>query len=233
MTVAAIIQRRRDAVLDAWQRNPLVQVQAESPDILGTLVSLDHLVAGETPREAEQVGRRRTSNVVCIRRPGGDADCKASLWVASRYSGYRAAYVAFLGEAYGIRATTADLAAYDVDHLLNRARSPLDSTFIRLEAISSSINRAWGRLYESAASDPAFYANRARERRTMSWMVASKLAGLWPPDGPHDRRGITRLVDFWVSRGFPREQAEFGVTDDLNFVFRRPRRTVQPTVPWM
>lgn len=41
----------------------------------------------------------------------------------------------------------AALAGYDVDHLLNRARSPGGSGFIRIEAINSAVNQAQGVLF--------------------------------------------------------------------------------------
>ncbi len=228
MTILATVAARRQALLDAWIRDPLQQVLAETPSVLSNLVYLDDGEEGA----AERLGRRRATSVACVRRPG-PPDTNASAWVAAGYRDYRKAYLAFIKEVYGIAATSADLSGFDVDHLLNRARSPQGTCFIRIEAIPGPVNQEWGRLYEKAASAPHFYANQERERRTMSWMVASKLAGLRPPSGPDDRDGIDRLVRYWTSHGFSNEQVRHGITDDLNFVFGRPRGgIVTPTTAW-
>lgn len=229
MTPAGIIAARRTALIELWKSSSLFQVQVDDPQSLGTLVH----IADDGEADVAQLGRRRQSNVVIATRTG-DPHRNASVWVAAGYDGYRSAYVAFVREVYKIPCTVADLAGFDADHLLNRARSPQDSTFIRLEAVSSAVNQAWGSLYERAASSPQFHANRVRERRNMSWMVASKLADQRPPNGPDDRAGIDRLVTFWRSRGFPDEQARHGIVSDLALVFGRPRGgVVQPSVQWI
>jgi hypothetical protein len=226
----AIIKRRQASLLQLWRSNPLVPVQVDRADALGHLVYLSDS-AGDG--DVGPLGRRRPDSVVCVVRPG-DPDLNASLWVAADYDGYRAAYVAFLRHVYAIKVSNADLQGFDADHLLNRARSPRDSTLIRLEAVPASVNQSWGNLYEKAASDPRFHANKVRERRTMNWTVASKLAGLPPPVGPDDKAGIKVLVDFWVKQGFPRDQAEWCLTRDLNFVFGRPGPGLaQPKAAWI
>ncbi len=219
MQLQGIIARRQEALLTAWFSNVFFQIQTHDPASLGRSVFI-----GDDGEEGavSALGRRNDASVVCVERPG-DPDVSASVWVSSVYGDYRGAYLAFVRRFYGGSATKADLVGYDVDHLLNRARSPKDTTFIRLEAIPSIINQRWGALYERAASSPHFYANRVRENRTLSWMVASKLAGQMPPDGPDDQSGINRLVQFWSSRGFSSEQVSHGITDDLNFIFGRPR----------
>lgn len=216
MSLAAIIRRRQDALLKPWSRDPSIQVQAESPDVLPRLVFWE--VFGEGAFIAP-VGRRNTKNTVLVRRTG-NPDSNACIWVAAGYSGYRAAYLDFVREVYGISAASSDLNGYDVDHLLNRARSPDAATFIRIEAIPSVANQAWGRLFERAASDPKFYATRERRRRTMSWMICAKLAGKLPPLGPNDAGGIALLAAFFQSIGIDYGEAEKGLKSMLNHAYQ-------------
>lgn len=216
MSLQAIIARRQRALVTAWVHNPLVQVQVESPVALPGLVFLEE---GGQDAVSGRVGRRGAQNVALVSRPG-DPDSRASCWVAARYSDYRSAYLAFIRQAYGVAATAADLAGFDVDHLLNRARSPQDSTFIRIEAIPAMANQDWGRLFEKAASDPRFYANQKREGRTMSWMICAKLAGQSSPNGPGDQAGIRRLVQYFVSIGLDAAEARDGLNQMLSFAYK-------------
>lgn len=215
MSATAIMQERRRALIRAWMRDPLILVQAEAPGALAGLVFLDDR-AGATTARAGRVG---AANAAIVRRPGAAHD-NASLWVAAGYDGYRRAYLRFLGEVYGARASEAELDGWDVDHLLNRARAPLASTFVRVEAIPSNANRQWGALFEKAASNERFYANRHRERRTMSWMICAKLAGKPPPRDPQDAAQIEHLVGFFASIGLKAEEARAGIRDMLDFVHR-------------
>ena len=196
-----------------WVQNPLVQVQVEDPRVLGVLANLDVGAEGVVG----ELGRRSDSNVVVVETAGSPHD--ASLWVAAGYSGYRSAYKAFIKKAYGLSVSDADLAAFDVDHLLNRARSPQAGTFIRIEAVPSHVNLAWGTNFERAASDPSFYANQARERRTMSWVIAAKLSGHLPPSGPEDTQGVQRLAGFFQSLGLAEAEAIQGIQNMLNFAY--------------
>lgn len=216
MSLHAIIARRQRALVNAWVHSPLVQVQVESTIVLPGLVFLDD---GGHDATSGRLGRRSAQNVALVSRPG-DPDSLASCWVAARYSDYRSAYLMFVDKAYGVKATTADLAGFDIDHLLNRARSPQDSTFIRIEAIPATANQEWGRLFEKAASDPRFYANQKRERRTMSWMICAKLAGQSPPSGPNDQAGINRLVQYFVSIGLDAAEARDGLNSMLSFAYK-------------
>ncbi len=224
MSLKAIIARRQAALLQMWRTDPNVQVQVDKPDTLGQLV---YLSQEERQDAVIPLGRRRPDSVVCVVRPG-DPDRNASLWVAADYDGYRAAYLAFVRHVYQVPVAAADFRDFDADHLLNKARSPKGTTSIRLEAVPSQVNQSWGNLYEKAASAGRFHANRVREKRSMNWMVASKLAGLQPPAGPDDLGGVKALVDHWAAQGFPRDQAEQGITRDLNFVFGRPLPPIAP-----
>lgn len=216
MSLHAIIARRQRALITAWTVRLTVQVQVESPIVLPRLVFLED---GGRDASTARIGRRSAQNVAMVSR-AGDPDTQASCWVASRYSDYRGAYLAFIRQAYGVAATRADLAGFDIDHLLNRARSPQDSTFIRIEAIPAVANQEWGRLFEKAASDPRFYANQERKRRTMSWMICAKLAGQSPPGGPNDQAGINRLVQYFVSIGLGAAEARDGLNSMLSFAYK-------------
>lgn len=214
--LASIIERRQRAIVAAWVKDPLIQVQAEGPSALAGLVYLDDMGATAT---AGQLGRRSANSVALVQR-AGNPDSESSLWVAASYGSYRSAYLSFIRARYGIEATSADLLAYDIDHLLNRARSPQNATFIRVEAIDRGANQAWGRLFEKAASDGRFYANQQRKRRTMSWMICAKLAGQMPPEGPHDRVGIERLVTYFRGVGLSEAETRAGLDSMLQFTYR-------------
>jgi hypothetical protein len=216
MSLLAIVIRRREALVRAWARDPLIQVQVESPQALPRLAFID-APGGEAGVEA--LGRRSAQNVALVNNPG-DPDLNASVWVAARYSSYKSGYLAFVRSVYNIDAQASQLAGYDIDHLLNRARSPQDSTFIRIEAVPSAANQAWGRLFEKAASNPQFFANQQRERRTMSFMICAKLAGELPPLGPGDGAGVNRLVNFFASIGIPNDEARKGLMSMLNFAYK-------------
>ncbi len=207
----AIIARRTQAILMDWRLDPLLQVLVESPAVLSDVL---YLLDDGTPGGVDTLGRRAMSNVAIWRRPG-NPDSRTSLWVRASYSDYRAAYLGFVRAVYQMDATIADLAGFQIDHLLNRARAPLDSTFIRVEAIPATVNQRWGAVFERTASDAH------RERRTMSWLIASKLAGQMPPDGPDDDAGIKRLAQFWATRGFAASEAETGIRNMLNFTYGR------------
>lgn len=211
----ATIERRRNAILAQWARSWAVQVAVEHPSALGRLVFIE-----DTSVQADvgALGRRSPNSVVIV-DGGGPPDLNASVWVASGYEGYNPAYLAFVRRIYGIDATPADFAGYDADHLLNRARAPRDTTFIRLEAVRSDINRTWGATFEKAASNPEFYANRERERRTMSWAICAKLGHQMPPSGPGDTVGIARLGDFFRSIGFSRDEAMNGMAEMTRFAY--------------
>ena len=221
MNLRDVLERRRASLLAEWHRNPFFQVQVEHSSALGRLVFINGFEQGSV----SQVGRRRTGNTVCVERPGNPHTNK-SLWVRSGYGDYRQSYVDFLKYAYGLKADATDLEHYDVDHLLNRGRSPSDSVFIRIEAVPKGINRQWGSLYERALSTAGLYGDTVRERRTLRWTVASKLAGQSPPSGPDDTAGIERLAAFWATQGFSAEEARNGLSTDLARVFgTRPTAT--------
>jgi len=216
MSLQALISRRQRALFDAWVRDPLVQVQVEHPEALGRLVFLDDF---DDAIEAERAGRRSLKNVAIVRKPG-NPDENASVWVRAGYGSYQKAWLGFVHQVYGIRATASDLAGYNIDHLLNKARSPGKAGFIRIEAINDAVNQAWGGLFERAASNPEFSANQTRFRRTMSWIIAAKLMDQPPPRGPDDHQGIARLVQFFNRNGLAADNPQRGLTQMLEFAYR-------------
>lgn len=216
MTLQALIKRRQRALFDAWVRDPLVQVQVEHPERLGRLVFLDDF---DETVETEKAGRRSLKNVAIVRKPG-NLDENTSVWVRAGYSSYQKAWLGFVQQVYGIKATSKDLAGYNIDHLLNKARSPNKAGFIRVEAINDAVNQAWGGLFERAASNPEFSANQKRYRRTMSWIIAAKLMDQAPPRGPGDHQGIARLAQFFSRNGLAADNPQQGITEMLRFAYR-------------
>jgi hypothetical protein len=215
LPVGVIVERRREALIGQWKQDPLIMVQVETPAVLPVLVFLDD--QGQDAGVGG-VGRRSQTNTVVASRPG-DPDRNASVWVKASYTGYRTAYIGFLNQVYGTSAGTADLAAYDVDHLLNRARSAGGAGYVRIEAVNSDVNQAWGRLFEKAASHPDFFANQNRLRRTLSWVICAKLGNRFPPNGPNDAAGIDRLALWFQSIGMSRDEAREGLASMLSFAY--------------
>ena len=54
----------------------------------------------------------------------------------------------------------------------------------------------------------------------MSWTICAKLAGMGPPGGPGDSRGIERLVRFFISLGLDESEARDGIGSMLKFAYR-------------
>lgn len=215
MSLHQIIARRRRNLLDSFVRGfpPLVEV--ESAAGLGTLLHLDEFLPGAA---TGGLGRRSSGNVVMIAGPAGQPDA-ANLWVRASYSDYRGAYAAFMRSNYGLTVTTADLAAYDIDHLLNRARAGAGSAMLRVEALPLSVNRQWGSFLERLASSALIHGN-TRTRRLMSYLIAGKVAGLQPPSALNDLAGRRQLA-LGISRlGLPLREVEEGLANMLEHIAR-------------
>ncbi|WP_269581736.1 hypothetical protein [Roseibium sp. Sym1] len=215
MSLHAIIRNRQRALYNAWVRQPMMQMQVEHPGVLGRLVFLDSY---DDSIQARQLGRSSLTNVALVQRPG-NPDENASVWVRAGYSGYRQAWVNFIEEVYGTRVSSSDLAGYNIDHLFNRARSPAQAGFVRIEAIDGAINQAWGRNFERAVSDTKSGGND-RLRNTMSWVIAAKLMNQPPPRGPNDVQGIADLVRFFSRNGFSAAEAQRGVDGMFEHAYR-------------
>lgn len=217
MSLAQIIAARRAALLQDFIHNsvpPLLQV--ESRDALGELTFLEEF---EQDEEEMQLGRRRPDSVV-IRQKPGQSGAEATLWVAADYGGYRSAYLAFIRKAYDDNTVRkSELVGYDVDHLLNRARSAAGSAYLRIEAIPSSINQRWGSVFERAASSDLIAKNRSG-RRLMSYLVAAKVAGLSPPDGPDDLGRINAIAGYFQGMGLDRAEVVDGIRNMWRHVAR-------------
>lgn len=197
MSATAIMQERRRALIRAWTRDPLVLVQAETPGAL----------AG--PDVGDDGG-------AIVRRPGAALD-RASLWVAGGADG-RSAWLRFLEEAHGARASEAELDGWDIDHLLDRARAPM-GCWVRVEAIPAQPNRRWAALFEATAGQEAPAVDP--ERRTMNWLICAKLAGKPPPTSPDDDAQLEHLVGFFASIGLEPERVRESILGMLHAADRR------------
>lgn len=221
MSIGSIIRARTSSLLNSFVRDsfpPLVEVDDVNA-LAGLTEVLDEF--SDTGLGAGGLNRRSTGNVVMLSVAGGAAD-KASVWVRADYSDYRAAYSAFVRKAYGITVSTADLAPYDVDHLLNRARAGTGNTLLRIEASPLGINRQWGSVLEKLASQ-ATVAGNLRTRRLMSYLIAAKVAGFAPPVTLQDPVGRARLVRELVSLGIAQQEAQDGLDVLLGHIARNLR----------
>lgn len=198
MSIHQIVARRQQALLSHFCNpgNAPALLSVPAAQTLGQITFLDGF---DTGHSQEQLGRRRTSSVLIHRGPG-NPDTNTTLWVAAGYRGYAGAYRAFMKEIYGVTPSSNDMAPYNVDHLLNRARAPEDCGFVRVEAISGPSNQIWGSVYESKASNPDLPKNQ-QGYRYMSLTIAAKVAGFPPPTGPDDTAAITAIEDYFIQRG--------------------------------
>lgn len=218
MTVASIVRSRISNILRAFAQDsvpPLVEVDGPAA-LAGLAESLDEFTEGDL--ETARLGRRALSNVVMIGGPGGRPDT-ASVWVRAQYSDYRAAYAAFLRKAYGIKVARADLQAYDVDHLLNRARAGNGNTLLRVEALPLSVNRQWGSILEKLASQ-SNVAGNLKTRRLMSYLIAAKVAGLPPPATLTDGPSRERLIRGLAALGLREQEVRDGLDNMLGHIAR-------------
>lgn len=199
---------------------PLVEVDSVAG--LGSLMHLDDFLPDDGPRIAPRIGpgalgRRRMGNVVMVGSSQHPED--ASVWVAAGYGDYRSAYRAFLKAAYGLSVSTADLAPYDVDHLLNRARAGAGTALLRVEALPLSNNRQWGSFLERMASVAQVRGNN-RTRRLMSYLIAGKVAGFAPPTSLDDLPSRQRLALQIAGLGLPLAEVQDGLDAMLTHIAR-------------
>ena len=199
MNYRLIADERCRKLFTAWTVQPAVLVTALSAaDLLSRTTSLDWLDRKPNALDAKTAGLAspKLADAVVLKPAGPAGD--ASIWVPAGFPDYRKAFLAFMGEIYGGSPDTTDLSGYDIDHLLNKKRATSADVLVRIEAIPSGVNQAWGRLFEKNASNPNFYANQNRAVRSMSWMIAAKISGQMPPSGPRDAAGITRVARFFA-----------------------------------
>jgi len=213
--LAHIIAERSRAIVQAWAGNdpPLVSVSG-----IGQLPRMAHYDMLGQDADIAPLGSRGIGLGVFAAKPG-DKNVNTSVWVPASSHSYKEAYIRFINRVYGQAFTKSDMTGFDADHMLNRARAPQGSTYIRVEGVPSAANQAWGRLFEKASSHPGFYANQHREMRKMSYVICAKLAGQMPPAGPLDRPGIERLASFFASVGVSRKEALDGLQSMLDFAY--------------
>ncbi len=218
MNVQTIVNARIKALLRSFAHDPvqpLVEVD-DAAALRGLTLALDEFA--ESGADVGALARRSTGNVVMVSAPDGRPE-NASVWVRAQYSDYRAAYAAFVQQAYGVTLERADMAAYDVDHLLNRARAGNANTLLRIEALPLSVNRQWGSVLEKLASQSNVAANH-KTRRLMSYLIAAKVAGLPPPISLTDGPSRARLVLGLVALGLRQAEVEQGLDDMLGHIAR-------------
>jgi len=209
-----IADRRRHSLVRQWVQEPdWVLAQVDSP---GMLQGRAHDISGDAEAQAGRVGVHRLGSVIML-EGGTDRDRTWSVWARASFSNYKAAYLAFLRHAYRVTASADDLPGYQVDHLSNRAYAPSGQEFIRLEAIPTAINHAWGVNFESRRTENT----DARPMHKVSWASCAKLGGQLPPAGPNDTAGINRLATWFASLGMDPDEARGGVTRMLQHAYWR------------
>jgi hypothetical protein len=215
VSVSQIVADRRRALLAAFVGGFPPVVEVDGPAGLTGLMHLDEF-AGSGP--AGGIGRRRTDNVMMV--PGRPSDAhSASVWVRAGYGDYRPAYAAFLRAAYGVVANPADLAPFDIDHLLNRARAGNSGVLLRIEALPLGPNRQWGAFLEKLAAQATVAGNR-RTIRLMSHLIAGKVAGLAPPASLTDAAGRARLAQGIAALGLPLHEVQGALDRMLGHIAR-------------
>ncbi|PWR18993.1 hypothetical protein [Zavarzinia compransoris] len=216
MTIDDIVKQRAAALLHTFRYDWPPSVEAEDVRALDKLTFFpDAFGPGAV---SGQLDRRSIANVVIM--AGSDRPHDASLWVRASYRDYRGAYIAFLKKIYGLTVTPQDLAPYDVDHLLNRARAGGGGkTMLRIEAVRRSTNRQWGALIEKLAASDKIAGNR-RTSRLMSYLIAGKVADCAPPAGLDDRAGREQLAVALSSRGLNPDEVRKGLDNMLGHIAR-------------
>jgi hypothetical protein len=212
--VIAIADRRRRALINQWASDPgWTLIQVENPQMLaGRAADL----TGQAMARAGRVGRHRERSVIVL-QGGADRDATWSVWVRATFSNYKAAYLTFISQAYGIALTGDDIPGYEADHLSNKAYAPTGNEFIRIEAIPKAANQRWGVNFESRRTENT--DGRASHR--LSYMSCAKLAGILPPAGPNDAAGVNALVAFFTSLGLDPREARDGVSNMLRHAYWR------------
>ena len=180
----------------------------EDPQRLDILAHLDTRERADLGR----LGRSRVSNVMVVSPRGRSSPDDKAVWVRSAYGSYRSAFQRFIRDTYGPVDFT-EFRHYDVDHLLNRGRAPSSSDFIRLEAVLSEVNQAWGAIFEKASG-----GENLRCRRNMSFMICAKLGNVMPATSSRDTSGLKRLESFFRAHGLNEPTLKDGLTQMLEFV---------------
>jgi hypothetical protein len=212
--VIAIADRRRRAMINQWVHDPdWTLVQVESPDILRGSV---HNITGEAEARIGRVGAHRQRSVIML-ESGPDRDRTWSVWVRAAFSNYKAAYLTFISQAYGVTLIGDTIPGYEADHLSNKAYAPTGHEFIRIEAIPAAANHSWGVRFETQRTKNT----DARPSHRLSYMSCAKLGGQLAPAGPNDSAGINALVTYFTSIGLDPKEAREGVANMLQHAYWR------------
>lgn len=173
----------------------------------------NHLVHG--PARIEEISRADLKAAILWR----DIPDRHSLWVRAKYSNYRSAYRRFIDSAYeGV--DWAGFSAFDVDHLLNRARINRLDFYLRVEAVAKEINQQHGRTVEKASGKNPRERATLKAERPLTALSILKLAGIPAPSGPQDLAAIARARSFLVgSQRWPEPLAEMALQNMLHSAY--------------
>lgn len=200
--VEDLVIRRNRAIISQWVQNPNMIVSAVDVTELPLLVSLyNH----NSKPKIMALGNIDLNNAFMLKSEG-NPDYNASIWVrcgkkGCHYTEYRAAYRKFLEQAYNIKIEKKDPEGREVDHLLNLGRAETEGVFVRVEAVKTRVNRAWGGGFERVSSSDHFSVSNSRSKRIISWSIAAKLGDQMPPRNKYDKDGLERLKIFFKGMG--------------------------------
>lgn len=201
-TIADIVRSRSQALLRRFHSD-------SAPPLTAAAGLADKVGLGSYGGGALEILPSPGAQAAAIRiwRAPNPDDC--ALWLPRSYTGWRARYFSFIERIYGT-VDMAGAAAFDVDHLFNKARAPA-GFLIRVEAIPAWVNRIHGATFERLDSASAIQLARrasARDHRKMTFVSALKLAGLAPPRACDDRARMAAAVGYFIARGWSREDVE-------------------------
>lgn len=186
-----VCETRREKFLERWRDDPAIPIFTPESELDKIYFGPDHSPCHFGKKS--ELANVKTSDAVIITVPGNCA-FYTSLWVRNDFKGYVSAFRKFLEIVHQIPSEEPTLGSlgYDIDHLRNKASTP-PGTFIRIEAIPSAPQRAWGRNYERALSSPEF---DKKAKGITNWMTVAKIAGFHPPADWDDTKWVQKLEEF-------------------------------------
>ncbi len=168
MTLEAYLTAQDAAVLDAF-------IDDEWCICAVTGVAALAALASRHGRTVHAVGSLDTGEAQVVRHGS-----HAELWVRARRSDYSRPFFVFASAVYGYALSNVP-SGYNVDHLFNKQRVQTPSgleddrlpvtTLVRMLLVSSSVNKSFGGLMESAMVGTG---NPARPYRRFTWLQLAK-----------------------------------------------------------
>lgn len=209
-----VCQLRTEAFLNAWSTDDFVPMTYTEPPGADGIVVYHHPKGGEMHRgEVHELPGFSMEDAVVVTHEHPDKWFSPALWVRNDYPYYLRAFRKFLRRYHNCDETTPlSTVGYDVDHLRSKKQTPA-GTFIRVEAVPSASNQAWGARYESLAAR----GSRTRPRGTADWMTVAKVGNVEPPTDWSDLEGIKRILDFKKAHSIDGDEglAEHLITDEF------------------